>query len=747
MSGFILEQLQKACLAHLREKVAESVRLLWSRIADLTSEREKLSQMLVHVDALTANSIYGGQGTDKSPVKCSPYSAHDFSSKLDVEKEEVFLSTVAESRLFLKSFIETHISIALPELCALHPCHARVTSLSVWLIRKQASAQRGALMSFLSSYARRKLEEVSSIGAKQLRKGISVSTPAASSILDVSHSEMVGEGEREDASDHVFPVSVLAQLTGFDRNRNESKAFELPQMPLSRHGRADKITDQLTELNVFFSIQNVVDQGTKKSFHSNITKLSVNPIDLHHFISKPFTIHNKPIGSLEVRYKTPTRLLSSDSVFQNSVVRLCEVIHDIIEVVASCVGDFMIEWLVPAAGSIPIDSCLTADTASTNSFATDYPSLVSKSKSIHFVERTATSLSSSNSTSIPPYSSTIKSLLPPTSYATLPPPLPPPPPPPLPVKVISLEKATCWSKPPLVKSIDNRGAHMRDTVGQKDANVTHASIIKSQLSLSEVCVCVENTKRILLSSITYLAGEKRRLESNLRGGSEAAGKLSIQMVKMLTSCMPFLLYFDAFLMQENTRSKNSSLIIQPCVPVNPFTAHRVPGMGSYTDTISTYDPQTRWENFIELDSYNSLFHRQLNQLNHEQFHQCLYPSDLLIAAVSQNLITPLSMGYVMTASSRQSTLSYFTACKSLPLLRQKAPNLIYHFIGRYYLFNFLRSKSEESTPIARIIFNDLYGPRNESRIKWYELTQVLKGMKNESIDLMNILLKLKNMKN
>ena len=100
----------------------------------------------------------------------------------------------------------------------------------------------------------------------------------------------------------------------------------------------------------------------------------------------------------------------------------------------------------------------------------------------------------------------------------------------------------------------------------------------------------------------------------------------------------------------------------------------------------------------------------------------------------------------MTACARPSSLSYYMACKNLPLLKQRAPTLIRNFIGRHYLFSYLKNKSEENYPIAKIIYNGLYDSDDESGTKWYGQTQVLNCLKEESGDLMNILLKLKNMK-
>ena len=727
MSGFILEQLQRACLARLREKVAESVRTLWSRIAILTFEGEKL----FHTELSDVKNDVSGAYVGRLPARCLANISDLFSIKLEAEKEEVYMATVADSRSFLKTFIEMHISVALPELCALYPCHVRVTALSVWLIRKQATAQRGALMNFLSSYARRKLEEVSSIGAKQFKKGIDANA------ISITSSVPEGLGDQKEVERGVCNVELRvpssSHITG--SNRYEVMDSRLPSVVLGSHGRGDKIAACLLEVNEFFSISNPVDQNSKQWDRNNNTDAPVNEINLHNFVMKPLHISSKLIFSSELLEKTSLSMNFADVRFQNNIARLCEVVHDLLQVVAICVGDFMIERTEPAIKLIPTTFSdriggASNSTPSDISFFTAYPSMTSQSNPTRSNVPNTVPVSAS----VVSYLSTSKSTLPhnlgnsnPSQVTNAP-----------------QGKASCWGLPNTGKLSDNQGAHLRDTLNREDINLKQELTRKSQLTLAEVLVSVENSKRVLLSFIICLAAEKKKLECCPKGGSEAAGKLSIHCVKMLTSSITFLIYFDAFLIQENTQLKATTP--QLSLLLNLFTSYQVSQSGSRTGiTLGKYDLSSKWEKFLELDRFTSFFLEEIEGGNEQQKYG-MYPSDLLIAATSLNLITPSSLGYVMTACARPSSLSYYMACKNLPVLKQRAPNLIRNFIGRHYLFSYLKNKSEENSPIAKIIYNGLYDSDDESGTKWYEQTQVLNCLKEESGDLMNILLKLKNIK-
>ena len=154
MSGFLLEQTQKACLAHLKDRVAQSIRTLWALLAVL---RGIYDEKTLEINLLFSQQRKGeGECTEDIDKLTSA-----FHEAIEVEKEMVHTSTVTDAKKFLNSFIQIHLSAAIPELCAVHPCHARVTSLAVQLIHKQAKEQHGALLNFLSSYCARKLGEVS----------------------------------------------------------------------------------------------------------------------------------------------------------------------------------------------------------------------------------------------------------------------------------------------------------------------------------------------------------------------------------------------------------------------------------------------------------------------------------------------------------------------------------------------------------------------------------------------------------
>ena len=725
MSGFILEQLQRACLARLREKVAESVRMLWSRIAILTSDREQL----FHTELSDLNNVVREGCAIRLPARRPTNISDLFSIKLETEKEEVYMATVADSRSFLTSFIEMHISVALPELCALYPCHARVTALSVWLISKQATAQRGALLSFLSSYARRKLEEVSSIGIKQFKKSIdAIAISITSSIPDGLANQM--EAERGVCSIN-FSVPSSPRFTR--SNRYEVTDLKLSHVVLSSHGRGEKIATCLLEVNEFFSFLNPVDQNLQHGNRVNNTDVPINEICLDNFVFQPLLIISKQIFTSELLGKTPSSINFADIRFQNDVARLCEAVHELLEVVAICVGDFMnLECSEPALGSITSSFCDHSNTPLDISFLTAYPAMTSNSNRTRSDVPNIIPLSPSVGVS---YSSTTKSALPPTSGD----------PTSSQVKLVSKGKVSCWGQPNTGKLFHNQGAHFRDTLNRVDANLNQEEPFKSQLTLAEVLVSVENSKRILLSFIIFLAGVKKKVESCTKGGSEAAGKLSIHCVKMLTSSITFLIYFDAFLMQENTRLRATAPPLS--LLLNLFTSYKVLKTGSGSGiTFGTCDLSSKWEKFLELDrSTFFIFHEKIEGGNEQQQHG-MYPSDLLIAATSLNLITPSSLVYIMTACARPSSLSYYMACKNLPLLKQRAPTLIRNFIGRHYLFSYLKNKSEENYPTAKIIYNALYSSDDEMGIKWYKDSQVLKSLKEESGDLMNILLKLKHMK-
>lgn len=148
----ILEHVEVSCFGHLREKVAVAIRELWSRSALLRAEYDDL------LKKLSSNT--------------SLYIVTTFQEKLTDEVDRMHSQTVEDGRLFLDDFIPTHLSTALNDICKMYPCHERVHKLACDLVKNQIKAQHAPLLSSITTYSRRKLEEVCTISVQQLQKAI-----------------------------------------------------------------------------------------------------------------------------------------------------------------------------------------------------------------------------------------------------------------------------------------------------------------------------------------------------------------------------------------------------------------------------------------------------------------------------------------------------------------------------------------------------------------------------------------------
>jgi hypothetical protein len=521
------------------------------------------------------------------------------------------------------------MSVALPELCALHPCHARVTFLSVWLIRKQASAQRGPLMRFLSSYARRKLGEVSSISAKQFKKSMDaliISVEAKDDSLSGFKNDKMNQKEVVNPSDlktltSINEVSVKNDVEENCLPMNSMKCLQ----PSSRECRRRKeVSSCFIELSLFFSVQDDVDKQIPE----------ITPISFDYFMTKgkkfncfdalqKGSIHgseslNFP-GSLD---ETKSDGLLTAVEFQNKVVRMCEAIHGLVEAVAACVGDLMEE----------IEDELL--------------------------------LTESNSTVIP---ISKPSLQPPSGRIP----------------------TTSWA-----------AIASQKTAGEKNISLEQEQV--QTLSDTDVLITIENMRTLMVSMIYWAAGEKEKGDLDSKGCSEAAGKLSIQIVKMMTLCLPSLLYIDSFLRRETNQNELRNRVS------SPFCSCMTKCLNNHSSM--------NWDKFISLEDPSSLIKLE-----------CQYPSDILILAEAVNLVTQESLTFIIVASARPSTLAYYTSCKNLPLLKKKLPTMLICLIGRCFLYSYhIANRSlmnpdslvnqKDSLVGTKVIFDGLC----ESSSEWYK---------------------------
>lgn len=156
ISTFILEHLRHSCLAHLRERVGDSIRELWNRVANIKVEIEE--------DIFINNSLLSQTNKKETDLLVK------FQSLLCTEVKHMHTKTLNDGKIFLEEFTSKNLNAIIPELCTLYPCHIRVSNLAIYLIKMQGKFQCTPLLNFLSSYSQRKLDEVYNISVKQYQK-------------------------------------------------------------------------------------------------------------------------------------------------------------------------------------------------------------------------------------------------------------------------------------------------------------------------------------------------------------------------------------------------------------------------------------------------------------------------------------------------------------------------------------------------------------------------------------------------
>lgn len=266
MSGFLLEHMQKAGLARLRGAVADAVVTLWARSATLKLRAEGAHRTVLAATPSPSQDVIHSldydHGHSHSRGHGSSAAETEFARLLEAEKDAVFAATVSDGSDVLQSLVEHRLSNALQELLALYPCNERVTRLAVWLIRRQARAQRGPLLNYLSSYLSRKLAEVVEASIKQAKKAID---EMGSSGRDGSTclSPTIGDSgcDRQTAptpawllhrspkdGDESSPNSVSAAVSDMGSDAGTVEAAAAP----SPHAMA-ALTGAFKEINLFFS--------------------------------------------------------------------------------------------------------------------------------------------------------------------------------------------------------------------------------------------------------------------------------------------------------------------------------------------------------------------------------------------------------------------------------------------------------------------------------------------------------------
>lgn len=590
MCGFLVEEIQKACLAHLRNQVAESVRQLWSRVALLRAECEERVSVGRHENSLNASaSVSTGMNASRSPGAIVQDIVKEICVRLEVEKEAVHTAAVRDASAFLHSFIDTHMARALPELCALYPCHVRVTSLAVWLIRNQAAEQHAALLSFMSSYARRKLGEVSGISAKQLKN--------VTGALSIPLGRVAHQGET-DAGNESPSREVNLALKGGSSTSSSSGSIKRKS-----EGRFDAINSCFKDIQIFFT----TDQQSDCSSDEN---LPTTPLDLCAFVSKHLNIRctaTQPSRTSPVNTQATERVTLLSSTFQNYTARMSEAVHALVESLATCVGDFVEEDRIRTEPGPVI------------------PGISDFSSTLHFPTLA----------SAPPIPG-----LGPGSWSASP--------------VVS------WASLTSVKVVN-------DSKSVPQGIVTNVS--RSRLSKSETIMGIENTRRMMIAMMSWAADMKTHGDGLLSERLEAEGKLSIQIVKLMTSCMPSLLYLDAFLCNNSTSTSTAR-----CSP-----------RGNTVEMQIAVAPKKDVNNDIVDQITNNASALKGDGAGDGDEYRCVLPSGVLIKCYTLDIISVSSLSFILTATSRQSTLNYYTSCKHLPLLRVILPPKILDFIGRCYL--------------------------------------------------------------
>lgn len=576
--------------------MAAAVRLLWSRSAILRTESEKLIRTNIENDLekecllLQVNFITSA-----------------FASNIEIERDRILTLTATDGKAFLETFIEKHMSVALPELCALHPCHARVTSLSVWLIRKQASVQRGPLMRFLSSYARRKLGEVSSISAKQFKKAMDALIIPFGPLHELKNIE-ANQNDGNKLLNLKLSTPII-EISVKEKNSPPTNSKRYLKLINQKCRRSEELSSCFIELRLFFAIQ---DQCVVQTVVDNINKSAteITPVSFNNFMTKrqkfncfyvqqKVTYHESEYSNFTVCQTINDGLLVAVT-FQNKVARICEAVHGLVEVLAACVGDFM---------EIMDDEILVTKSYSSTASIIKAPSL---------------------SPTAP---------IPTTSWAAI-----------------------------ASQKIAGECMSLKDSTLESECEDQNLIDSNTVLSYTDVQTMVWNMRVLMISMIHWAAEEKEKGDLDSKGCSEAAGKLSIQIVKMMTLCLPSLVYMDYFLSQELNQSEIPNRTSNPFCPcTTECSCSHLNGNKDIMD----------WDKFISWGDRSALIN-----LGYQ------YPSDTLILAEALNLISKDSLTFIIIASARASTLAYYTSCKNLPSLKKKVPAMLISLIGRYYLHSY-----------------------------------------------------------
>ncbi len=146
VASFTLDYLRGACNARLKDRVAEAVRSLWTRAADVRMELVLKPSHDVQAD-VTRLSV-----------------------ELDSCRAQILSETESDGKDILNQTIQENLTQAVSKLCSLHPTNERVTRLAVYLIQQQALSETPQLMDFLLEYAQRKLTDVCRISVQQYSK-------------------------------------------------------------------------------------------------------------------------------------------------------------------------------------------------------------------------------------------------------------------------------------------------------------------------------------------------------------------------------------------------------------------------------------------------------------------------------------------------------------------------------------------------------------------------------------------------
>ena len=720
MSGFLLEQTQKACLAHLRDRVAQSVRTLWGLLAVLRGiYDEKINEfnlLFSEKDPLLSKGEEGCRDDINNLM-------NTFYEAVEVEKETVHTSTVTDAKKFLNSFIQTHLSVALPELCALHPCHVRVTSLAIQLIHKQASEQHEALLNFLSSYCARKLREVSELSTKQFKKATRsylYSVPKGVSENE-KENEKENENENEKGNENEngdlrpsIPLHTPQSLNGHNTKDNNTHR---PRADLSTTRRTE-ISHILNEISLFFIITDHVSGSAVPLDDAIISSDDVivptQPIEISSFIS---TIHN--VRCLGVR-----NCSISDRKSQNGLVQISESLHALVESVTACVGDCMGQKNIGRSKAVDDDRASVKLDADADSVVKreDFPSLSCPGMK--------------HPISLP---MSVPMQVPMTTSAPLPMPMPWSVPVPLSAPSSVPMSSASWS------SIASRNNLNGLKVPSGDRNVLE-QLPSNMLTHTELMTMIENTRRLFLSMIVWANATRINTTVTTFQGLEVAGKLSIQIVRLLTQCMPLIIYWDVFLYISLSGLSTGT----PTRLELGSGSDREPGSGMGTGLVRL-GPKDREDNIDNIEEWEAFL--GLKKSASSCFKECSsHPSDVLLTATSLRLISTESMIFIITTAARPSSLNYFSSCKYLPYLIENGPIIVICLIGRYLLSRIVAEcrRLRDNDPNCSLdiiiavgisVFDGIHSSRGDS--VWVKDPQVRNWMnRNVDDELVNLLHKL-----